>query len=199
MSSHSSATAFKHNLDEARALLGVEQIAWSKKTIDQLLVVPEKIGIVPKRLIELRQQFGAEIDKFLDNMRGPCLISAIVLCVTALEVYLCDLYERLNGKAYEGRPLENVGTIERAFAPRTVFKDSSQKETLDNIFEYRHVIVHKAGQFDSRSCIKLGIPQYYLGRDIVEYLDVDKVNRYLDYIGSYVEWLDSAFLPSPLH
>lgn len=158
-----------------RALTIVTNIPLPKPITDLLIKLKEKVG-----------EWANVVDNSLNEM-------ILVQCVTALEVYLEEVYQVRRGEPWgRKRKLENAAALVdwSGLTGLDPFKGQSWVE-LQSVFQMRHVIIHKGGIIDQQALDQGLGTTAVVGQPMTDYLTLVIITAVLGKVSMVVSSVEA--------
>lgn len=184
---------FQTIFNKSMALLPLRKIGERRKPILELLdrlpqppPLPKLPRLGPLPQLPTPDELKKELTDWAARVDTALCEYLVVAAVTALEVYLGELYRGVSGEPWRGHKLENTREIDKCS------KELSQKfgvslrpfkevdsDQLQEFFDLRHVIVHRGGKVDKYIKVKEQVTAHpgQLTKDI---LTLEKTGALLD-------------------
>lgn len=195
---------FDYNIMKAKNLLELTKVYEIKQNIDKF--INERPRVLSMELLvgvldSIREFIRTPIENYMRLVNETCYEQAVVSAVTALETYLRDKYCEEKGiDEYVGRSFQNVDFIEEKFIESgvNIFSSVEEKNKLNHIFQIRHIIVHKAGIIDQKSCENANWNQKLIGKSIRRYLDYNAVKEIIESVETFVKDVEKRTIQGAL-
>lgn len=192
-STHAPIQVFRSNIEKARELIRLAQLKEVMLGIDRLVESFPALKMIgnlrPGIFLPSPEEIRRPIKHTTDRIYEVGLPQTLVFAVSCLETFFKDQYKMLSKKEEEGRWFQNIEKVRNNFGKYVSGdildgKDDLFKET-NEIFERRHVIVHKAGFIDKDYCEKTQRPPALIGSRLQ--LTADVLMKHIDVLEEVAE------------
>ena len=179
-------TEFEENISKARELIRLASLKELMLEIDAALMPLKRARLLPEirpfGILPSPEDIRMTIKDTTDKIYEVGLPQILVYAVSCLEAFLKDQYCMINPsdkRVHIFLKAETIRKIYSAILRVDIFGgDEDLLNKLNSVFQKRHVIVHKAGVIDEKSCKECGWDTKRLGMRLR--LDSDSVNQDID-------------------